>query len=190
LLALACLLPVLALASACAEVEESSEEPVAVATEEAPAEAAAEETTEETTEEPTQSCPDPEEYRHAYDTGKVSAECEALAEEQLAQPEVEEPQDTESVSQANAILAASSYLETMAFSREGLIEQLEYEGYSHKDAVYAVDEISPNWKEQAAKAAQSYLDTMPFSRSGLIQQLEYEGYTPAQAEYAVRKVGL
>jgi hypothetical protein len=78
----------------------------------------------------------------------------------------------------------------MSFSRKSLIEQLEYEGFSTKDATYAVDAISPNWNEQAAKSAQSYLETMGFSRSGLIDQLKYEGFNEAQATYGADAVGL
>ena len=33
---------------------------------------------------------------------------------------------------------AAQYLEFMAFSRQGLIEQLEYEGFTHEQAVYGV----------------------------------------------------
>ena len=29
----------------------------------------------------------------------------------------------------------------MTFSRSGLIEQLEYEGYTHDEAVYGVDKV-------------------------------------------------
>ena len=65
----------------------------------------------------------------------------------------------------------------MAFSRTGLIKQLEYEGFSAKDATYGVDASGSNWAKQAAIKAKEYLDTMAFSRSGLIDQLEYEGFT-------------
>lgn len=37
--------------------------------------------------------------------------------------------------------AAQKYLDYMAFSRSGLIEQLEYEGYTHDEAVYGVDKV-------------------------------------------------
>jgi hypothetical protein len=102
----------------------------------------------------------------------------------------EETATLETPGQENARRAAESYLETAPFSRKGLIGQLKFEGYSTKDATYAVDAVRANWKEQAAKAAQSYLETSPFSRSGLIEQLEFEGYTPAEARYGVDKVGL
>lgn len=115
------------------------------------------------------------------------AAADKAAEEEAAE---EEAAPTETRAQKNAVRSAESYLDTMAFSRSGLIDQLEYEGYSTKDATYAVDTVSPNWNEQAAKAAESYLDTMAFSRSGLIEQLEYEGYTHKQAVYGVDKAGL
>ena len=38
-----------------------------------------------------------------------------------------------------AAKAAQSYLETSPFSRSGLIEQLEFEGYTPAQATYGVD---------------------------------------------------
>jgi hypothetical protein len=86
--------------------------------------------------------------------------------------------------------AARNYIEVMPFSRSGLIKQLEFEGYSTSDATFAVDELGPNWNEQAARAAKNYLDVMPFSRSALIDQLVFEGYTREQATYGVDQTGL
>ncbi|MCJ0903827.1 Ltp family lipoprotein [Rhodococcus sp. ARC_M6] len=92
--------------------------------------------------------------------------------------------------QKNAVRAAKSYLDYSAFSRQGLIEQLEYEDYSTADATFAVDSVAPDWNEQAAKAAATYLDYSAFSRQGLIDQLIYEGYTTAQAQYGVEQTGI
>ena len=91
--------------------------------------------------------------------------------------------------ESNALQSAKSYLRVMAFSRSGLIEQLEYEGYSKSEATYAVDNCGADWYEQAAKSAKNYLDIMSFSRSGLIEQLEYEGFTHAQAVYGAEQNG-
>jgi hypothetical protein len=96
----------------------------------------------------------------------------------------------ETVSESNARKKAESYLSLMAFSRSGLIEQLEYEGFSNQDATYGADAVGANWNEQAAKKAASYLETMAFSRSGLIEQLLFEGFTEAQASYGVATTGL
>lgn len=93
------------------------------------------------------------------------------------------------VEERNAIREAENYIDTMPFSRSGLIDQLEYEGYSTESAVMAVDSLNINWKEQAAREAKNYIDTMSFSRSGLIDQLLYEGYTQEQALYGVAAVG-
>ena len=91
--------------------------------------------------------------------------------------------------QRNALRAAANYLSAMAFSHDGLIKQLEYEGYSTEDATYAADHCGADWNEQAAKSAKNYLNAMSFSRSGLIQQLEYEGFTASQAEYGASANG-
>ncbi|HLS78486.1 MAG TPA: Ltp family lipoprotein [Nocardia sp.] len=87
--------------------------------------------------------------------------------------------------QQNAVRAAQQYLEISAFSRSGLIAQLEYEGYSTADATSAVDSLNVDWNEQAARSAKQYLEMTAFSRSGLIDQLVYEGFTYEQAEYGV-----
>ena len=93
-------------------------------------------------------------------------------------------------SEENAIASARSYLDYTAFSRKGLIEQLEYEGFSTADATLAVDYLNVDWFEQAWLSAESYLDYTAFSRSGLIDQLLYEGFTQEQATYGVDKTGL
>ena len=85
--------------------------------------------------------------------------------------------------ETSATESARLYLSFMAFSRQGLIEQLEYEGFSHEEAEAAVDACGADWNEQAAKKAQDYRDMQAFSHKGLVDQLEYEGFTAEQAEY-------
>ncbi|WP_257865674.1 Ltp family lipoprotein [Gordonia jinghuaiqii] len=41
--------------------------------------------------------------------------------------------------QLNAVAKAREYSSLMAFSKSGLIEQLEYEGFSYADSAYAVN---------------------------------------------------
>lgn len=89
----------------------------------------------------------------------------------------------------NALGSAKDYLELMAFSYQGLVEQLEYEKYSHDEAVYAADNCGADWNEQAAKAAKGYLKIMSFSKDKLIEQLEYGGFTHEQAVYGVEANG-
>lgn len=89
----------------------------------------------------------------------------------------------------NALAKAKSYLEFTAFSYEGLIGQLEYEGFSASEAKYGAENCGANWNEQALKKAKSYLDFSAFSYSGLIGQLEYEKFTHEQAVYGVENCG-
>ena len=91
--------------------------------------------------------------------------------------------------QKNALKSAESYLNFAAFSYEGLIKQLEFEKYSHEEAVYAADNCGADWKEQALKSAKSYLDYTAFSYEGLIKQLEFEEYSHEEAVYAADNCG-
>ena len=88
-----------------------------------------------------------------------------------------------STERASALQMAHDYLRSSAFSRTGLIEQLEYEGFSEGDATYAVDNCGADWKAQAALMAKQYRKSSVFSHNGLVGQLEYEGFTHEQAEY-------
>ncbi|MGI6230207.1 MAG: Ltp family lipoprotein [Tractidigestivibacter sp.] len=90
----------------------------------------------------------------------------------------------------NAVSRAKSYLDYTAFSYSGLIDQLEFEGYTTEEATYGVDHCGADWYEQAALMAEDYLEYTSFSRSGLIDQLEFEGFTYDQAVYGVNAVGL
>jgi host cell surface-exposed lipoprotein len=100
------------------------------------------------------------------------------------------PPAAETVSQSNAVGKGQEYLDFTSFSRQGLIGQLVFEGFSTADATYAVDTISPDWNVQAAKKAKEYLNLESFSHQGLVEQLTFEGFTPEQAEFGVSQAGL
>lgn len=119
---------------------------------------------------------------------KQESKSESKAEHK-SESKVEEQDNNLSTSQKNALRSAKEYLDAMSFSYQGLVEQLEYEKYSHDDAVYAVDNCGADWNEQAAKSAKSYLSSSAFSESGLIEQLEYENFTHDQAVYGVDNCG-
>jgi hypothetical protein len=94
-------------------------------------------------------------------------------------------------SQQQAVQSAKQYLGMGGFSRTGLIKQLEYEHFSEDDATYAVDNITVDWNQQAAKSAKQYLSMGGgFSHDGLVNQLTYEGFTESQAEYGASAAGL
>ena len=114
-----------------------------------------------------------------------SASTPAPSQKPQPQPNYGEP----TMEQKNALAKAKSYLNYTAFSRSGLISQLEYEGFSTESATYAVDNCGADWNEQAVKKAESYLKYSSFSKSGLIEQLEYEGFTHEQAVYGAEQNG-
>ena len=99
-----------------------------------------------------------------------------------------------------AVACAQDYLKYTAFSRQGLIDQLDSDygsQFTEDEATYAVDYLEENnlvdWNEQAVRSAKSYLEFMEFSRKELIDQLSSEygsGFTEEQAIYAADQVGL
>ena len=97
--------------------------------------------------------------------------------------------DTATTGEKNALRAANNYLNFTAFSYNGLIDQLKFEGYTAEEAKYGADHCGADWMEQAVKSAESYLEYSAFSREGLIDQLEFEGFTHEQAVYGVEQNG-
>lgn len=93
------------------------------------------------------------------------------------------------VGQKNALNRALDYLDYNEFSRQGLIDQLLYDGYTQEEAEYGADHTNANWDEEAALKAMDYLSVMSFSRQGLIEQLMFDGFTQEQAEYGVTQNG-
>jgi hypothetical protein len=97
--------------------------------------------------------------------------------------------------QRNAVRSANQYLSMMAFSRDGLIEQLSSsygDGYNRADATVAVDSLSVDWNAQAVRSAEQYLAMMGFSCTGLIEQLSSDAgdkYTESQAAYGAQQAG-
>src|SRR6478609_7343112 len=73
---------------------------------------------------------------------KAAAAKAAAAKAAAAKAAAEKAANAMTVSQEQAVNQAESYLEMTAFSRKGLIKQLEFEEFSKADAKYAVDHIS------------------------------------------------
>ena len=134
-----------------------------------------------------------QEIKQAEEEKKEKEKLENEEKERLEQERLEEEQNQKienaTIGEKNALDKAKSYLDYTAFSKEGLIEQLEYEGFTNAEAKFGVDNCGANWNEQAAKKAKQYMDYSSFSKQGLIDQLEYEGFTSEQAEYGVKAVG-
>lgn len=126
------------------------------------------------------------EYSHFDDFYKIA---DAVVEREEPSEAESEAADDVPMEYDNALRSAQSYLEYTSFSYSGLIDQLEYEGYSSEACTYAVDNCGADWNEQALKSAESYLEYSSFSYSGLIGQLEYEGFSTEQATYGVDNCG-
>lgn len=101
------------------------------------------------------------------------------------------PTSSATMGEQNALKSAKAYLALgTGFSRQGLIDQLKFEGYTDSEAEYAVKNCGADWKKEAVKCAAAYLDLdFGFSKSGLIEQLEYEGFTHEQAVYGAEQNG-
>lgn len=89
----------------------------------------------------------------------------------------------------DALSRARVYVKQTGVSYKGLLEQLEFEGYSHSEAVYGAEHCGADWKREAAQRARAYSGAMSFSRADLIEQLEREGFTHEEAVYGVEQNG-
>lgn len=96
----------------------------------------------------------------------------------------------ETALQREARAVAQSYYESSWFSRSGMIEQLEFEGFSFDDSVYGVDSLGVDWNAEAIGMADSYIESSWFSRIGLIDQLEFEGFSSSESQYGVDSLGI
>jgi hypothetical protein len=112
-----------------------------------------------------------------------------------APPVTVPPAPTMTQQQQSAVEEANQYLNTEAFSQQGLIDQLDSPdggGYTVNDATVAVDSLTENWSAEAVQSASEYLQTEPFSCSDLIQQLDSPDggeFTVAQATYGATQAG-
>jgi len=119
---------------------------------------------------------------------ELSAEMTEVEEnEELSEESTENTDMT--MGQKNALAKAQSYLSFSAFSHDGLIEQLKYEGFTDEEAMYGVDNCGADWSEQALEKAKDYLSFSAFSHDGLVEQLKYEGFTDEEAIYGADNCG-
>lgn len=102
--------------------------------------------------------------------------------------------------QEKALEDAKSYLKESTYSKKGLKEQLEFDGYTKKEANYAVNNCGANWKKQAKKEAKNLIrlsldeewkkwGVFYYSKKSMIETLKYHGYTKSQAKFGAKKCG-
>lgn len=92
--------------------------------------------------------------------------------------------------QQKALDKANEYVDTLPLSHDGLIKQLEYDGYTTDVATYAADNCSVNWNKEAKEMAEQYMDSTTYTYKEMVQQLETEGFTKEQAKFGAKAVGL
>lgn len=85
-----------------------------------------------------------------------------------------------------ALELAKSYIEASTFSKSGLIKQLEYEGYTKKEATYAANRCGADWNEEAIEFA---LKHTPCSKESLESYLSCFGFTSSQIKFALKEIG-
>lgn len=125
----------------------------------------------------------------AAKAAEVAASAAAAEVEAAERAAVEAAVAAGTASQQDTFRRAEEWLDLTSFSRSGLIEQLEREGFATEDATWAVDLLSVDWNEQAAKDASAVLAKDTLSRSELIDFLIYVGFTQEQAEYGANRAG-
>ena len=70
--------------------------------------------------------------------------------------------------QQKALDKANEYVDTLPLSREGLIKQLEYDGYTTDVATYAADNCSTNWNKEAKEMAEQYMDSTTYTYKDMV----------------------
>lgn len=86
-------------------------------------------------------------------------------------------------SKIKSLEAAKYYTETDIFSYNGLVDQLETDGFTYEDSEYGATNCDVDWNEQALKKAELYLSTDLLSYNELIEQLEDDGFLHEEAQY-------
>ncbi len=112
-------------------------------------------------------------------------EAEAKEAEQEAKEAEQEAKENENRENEKALSSAENYIKLMAFSEEGLRDQLEFEGFTSTQIDYAIDNLDVDWNEEAVESATSYSNTLDMSSSAIYDQLIFEGFSEEQAQYGI-----
>lgn len=127
-------------------------------------------------------------YQQLQEANAKQEAATALQQEQN-KDEQTQTENEGSSEQRRAIARAESYTNLMAFSRARLIQQLEFEGFTHNDAQWAVDQLTIDWNEQALKKANSYHSLMSLPPENIRRLLTFEDFSEEQIDYAMTNIG-
>lgn len=124
-------------------------------------------------------------------TVETSTETENTESTENTEPQeaVSETESVATLGKQNALKKAKDYLQVSAYSHDGLVEQLQFEGYSEDEAIYGADNCGADWNEQAAKKAEQYMEMSAYSKDALEKQLKFDKFNDEQAKYGVEAVG-
>ncbi|WP_338231604.1 Ltp family lipoprotein [Companilactobacillus muriivasis] len=83
---------------------------------------------------------------------------------------------------------AVDYSDTMHLSKQGIYEQLIYDGFSTETSQYVIDNMVGDWNHNALMRAKFYRSNVNESDSDIYNQLtsSADGFTPDQANYAIQ----
>ena len=100
------------------------------------------------------------------------------------------PRADTSDSKYSAYVRAKQYLalEYSAFSRQSLIDQLEFEGYNAEEAEYAADAVNADWTEQCLKRAELYRQYARVSDSDMKAYLKHDGFSDREITDALAQL--
>lgn len=90
--------------------------------------------------------------------------------------------------QTDAAQRATDYLTYFTMSRQGIIDQMIFDGYDEQESAAAVDKLDVNWDEVAVRKAALYRTAFPMTEKRLTYQLRYDGFTEEQTARAVQAV--
>lgn len=87
--------------------------------------------------------------------------------------------------------SAISYLDSGSFSKQELIEQLEWEGYDSDLVKEAVDKLDADWKAEAVEDAKNWDEYYKkykdeYTEDDIKEMLEYANFTDEEVDYAMK----
>lgn len=89
-----------------------------------------------------------------------------------------------------ALDRAIEYLEIIPMSKDGIIDQLIYDGCEKDDAAFAANHCGADWNEQADRFVKEFYLEYGYNREELIDKLITNAkFTQKQAEYAADQNG-
>lgn len=88
-----------------------------------------------------------------------------------------------------AVELAKEYYNNCVLSYPQLIYDIEGEGYTHEEAVYAADNCGADWFAKAKEYAEGFIELGTTTHDDLVELLEHVGFTHEEAVYGAEANG-